>query len=248
MSAGVAEFEDTLARLGVAGALTAAEARALDDDGFVVLAGVRSRAELERLRAAFEAFVGPEPVVGGRSTGTRHADRLLGEDPAFERALVEPRVLAAARHVLGRPFRPTVFGARDPLPGYGRQGLHTDWTPLAPGDDFAVVTALWALDDFTATSGATRVVPRSHRAPARLPKSMREPAARHPDERIALARAGDVLVFNGHLLHSGTRNDSRGPRRALHVQFVARDRIAPHAEPLEVGGPLGADARVLLGS
>lgn len=237
-------FADTLARLGVDEALAPAEARALDDEGFVVLAGVLSRAELVAMRAAFERVVGPEPG----DTGTRHADRLLGEDPAFERALLEPRLLAAALHVLARPFRPQVFGARDPLPGFGRQGLHTDWMPLAPGDEPAVVTALWALDDFTATNGATRVVPGSHRFPARLPKSLQDPAARHPDERLALARAGDVLVFNGHLLHAGTRNESSGSRRAIQVQFVARDAVGPLAAPLPGGDSMSADAGVLLGT
>ena len=97
------------------------------------------------------------------------------------------------------------------------------------------VTPLWLLDAFTAEGGATRVVPRSHMDPRPLPKSMRAPASRHPEQVVVQAPAGGVLVFNGHLLHSGTQNRSARSRRVLQCQYVARElarpRVAERAAP-----------------
>ena len=85
-----------------------------------------------------------------------------------------------------------------------------------------MATALWLLDDFTADNGATRVVPGSHRKGA-VPKSFADPERHHPDETIVIACAGSVLVINGHLWHSGTRNRARGPRRVVQCVFVASE-------------------------
>ncbi len=205
--------------------LQAREAQALDEQGFVVLEDVLDAAVLERLRSAFEAACTPgAPATGRAETGTRHPGDLEQRDAVFSAVLEEPRVLAAVQHVLQRPFKLLFLAGRDPLPGFGQQGLHTDWIQREPSEPFAVVTALWVLDGFTADNGAPRVVPGSHRVPRPIPKDMQAPAARHPREQLVLARAGSVLVFNGHLAHSGTLNRSRGLRRSLHSQWIALDR------------------------
>ena len=186
----------------------------LEDDGYVVIADVVDERRLTLLRDAFER------VVGDASSGTRHADHLHERDAVFAEVLENAVVNDAVRAVLGRPFRLHAFGARDPLPGFGQQGLHTDWLSRAPKDPYMVVTALWLLDDFTESNGATRVIPGSHHWPKPLPKEMQQPLARHRDERIVTADAGSVLVFNGHLWHSGTRNASQRSRRVLQVQWI----------------------------
>jgi len=83
------------------------------------------------------------------------------------------------------------------------------------------VTALWMIDAFTDDNGATRVVPGSHRLTRPPPPSFAQPLARHPDERVITGAAGTVLVFNGHLWHSGRRNTSAGPRRAGQMVIVS---------------------------
>ncbi len=65
------------------------------------------------------------------------------------------------------------------------------------------------------------MLPGTHRMLEPLPKAMRQPESRHPDQKIVVAPAGSVLVFNGHLWHSGTRNESKLLRRVLQCQFVA---------------------------
>ena len=39
-----------------------------------------------------------------------------------------------------------------------------------------------------------------------LPKPMKQPEAKHPDQRTVIAKAGSALVFNGHLWHGPEMN------------------------------------------
>lgn len=191
---------------------------AIDLHGWVVLFDVLAPRELVPMREAFERAAAAQKEAGGREGGTRHVT--LDSEPAFAVVREHPRVLELARHVIGRDFGVMVWGGRDPLPGFGQQGLHTDWRPRAVWEPYHVTTALWLLDDFTPDNGATRLVPGSHRKGA-IPKVFAEPGRRHPEEKLVLARAGSVLVFNGHIWHSGTRNRSREPRRVIQCQFAA---------------------------
>ncbi|HJT34228.1 MAG TPA: phytanoyl-CoA dioxygenase family protein [Pirellulales bacterium] len=72
------------------------------------------------------------------------------------------------------------ISTRDPLPGYGEQGLHSDWHSPPSNGSFAVVTALCLLDDFTPNNGATRLVPGTQRFTGRYDKSITDPHYVHP--------------------------------------------------------------------
>lgn len=197
--------------------LRRSELDALDDAGYVVVPDALDATDLAELRRAFD--------VAPQSSGTQHVT-VTAQTPGVEawRSLAEhPSLTAAAEHILGRPYRVRELHGRNPLSGYGQQGLHADWIPRAPGAPYFVVTSIWMLDDFTTENGATRVVPGSHRITKPLPKPIAQPQAHHPDERIVTGRAGSLLVFNGHVWHSGRRNDSRGTRRAAQLVMVAEE-------------------------
>ena len=49
-----------------------------------------------------------------------------------------------------------------------------------------------------------------------------KPGVPHPRERVVTARAGDAIVFNGHLWHSGTKNESDARRDALQIVYRRR--------------------------
>src|SRR5262249_59993077 len=122
-------------------------------------------------------------------SGTRHLKDLVSQGEVFEGIYTHPKLLAAVHHVLGRPFKLGQFGGRDPLPGYGQQGLHADWTARTPGEPFYAVTAIWLLDDFTKVNGATRLVPGTHFMCGQPPKAMSDPASRHPNQVTVIAQA-----------------------------------------------------------
>ena len=120
--ASVRETEEALASLGVTGkTLTGAQRRTLAEVGYLILPGAVGPEELRRLRSAFDRACDDEAIP---PRGTRHPSRLLDAGPGFLRFPMHPGVLAAVLHVRGRPFHVGIAG-RDPMPGFGQQGLHT---------------------------------------------------------------------------------------------------------------------------
>jgi ectoine hydroxylase-related dioxygenase (phytanoyl-CoA dioxygenase family) len=241
-------IEEVLRERGITqSTLLASERAALDRDGYVVMTGVIDPEWLERLRTAFESELekdGHTPVV--KESGTRHINDLVNRDPVFEGVYTNPRILAAVYHVMRDAFRVGQIGGRDPLPGYGQQGLHADWTARSKGEPFRIVTTIWLLDDFTGENGVTRVVPGTHHMLGQPPKSFVDPASRHPDQRIIIAKARSVLVFNGHLWHSGTANKTSRPRRVLQCSFVGRDELRFSEIKVESPDRLSPTARYVL--
>ena len=208
-AATINSIEEALASLGVTETtLSAREKQELDEQGYILLPGVIDAAWRAQLQTAFAALV----------TGN-----LESTDVVFQRVYTYPKLLAAAYHVLGRPFRLSGVDGRDPRPGFGQQGLHTDSVPRAPGEPFRIVTSLWLLNDFTPENGATRVVPGTHLLTGKMPRAVGDPNSNHPNQVLIVAPAGAVLIFNGHLWHSGTRNRSSHSRRVLICKAEPRE-------------------------
>jgi ectoine hydroxylase-related dioxygenase (phytanoyl-CoA dioxygenase family) len=98
------------------------------------------------------------------------------------------------------------------------QMFHTDaasWHRAQQAEDNELlVSANYALTDFTSTNGATRVVPGSHRW-----ESGREPT----DEEICQAcmPMGSALVYSGKVIHSGGANQEAEVRVGLYLGYIA---------------------------
>ncbi|MEJ0025748.1 MAG: phytanoyl-CoA dioxygenase family protein [Rhizomicrobium sp.] len=232
----IGSVEEALAQAGVTAAtLSPADARALDDDGYVVLRGAIPAECLDDLRARFEAAVlAPDRWPAPREHGTRHA--MLENDAAVRRVCLSPPLLAAAFHVLKERFFFKGVQGRDPSPGGGYQLLHRDWP-----DDGAVpgiVVGLGFLDPFGAANGATRLVPGTHFEAGEMNDYSRH--VMHPREIVAEGDPGDVLIFHGRLVHSGLRNESGAPRRTLQVCWQCHSSIATVRETrdLSAASPL----------
>lgn len=193
--------------------MDAQTAARLEHDGYVIVPDALDRHQIESLLSAFEAA----PPDGG----TQHVriDDTAAEHEAWRSLTRHEVIVEAAAQILGNVATAGDVHGRNPLPGYGQQGLHADWLPRSRDEPFTVVTAIVMLDAFSADNGATRIVPGTHLIPTPIPKSYAQPLARHPDELLATGAGGSILIINGHLWHSGTRNASRGPRRAAQVSI-----------------------------
>lgn len=114
-------------------------------------------------------------------------------------------------------------------PGQGGQPLHRDDTVFPFERDFElVVNAMWPLDPFTATNGATRIVPRSQRWDRAIRPN-------DDDAIVAVAEPGSVILWLGSVMHSGGANLSAAPRRGL-VFSYSLGWLAP-AEKLLLSTP-----------
>jgi ectoine hydroxylase-related dioxygenase (phytanoyl-CoA dioxygenase family) len=157
-------------------------------------------------------------------------------------------VLAICDALLAPNYLLTAAQAIRIHPGEAPQGLHYDDSfypfprPRAPISLATIV----AIDDFTATNGATEVIAGSHLWGDEMPAGvvsagdfaqpmrygrgevgpentlMRAPAAKHGnDARLTpvVMPAGSAIVFPGTLWHRGGANRSDRPRLALSTQY-----------------------------
>jgi ectoine hydroxylase-related dioxygenase (phytanoyl-CoA dioxygenase family) len=74
------------------------------------------------------------------------------------------------------------------------------------------VSTIWALTDFTEATGATRVVPDSHRSA--------EVTATDADAVPAEMPRGSVVVYTGSTVHGGGANRSDETRVGLNVDYT----------------------------
>src|SRR6516165_609084 len=186
-------------------------------DGFVVLRDVLSLAQVDAMRVALT------PYLQGRRMGRNdfegfHTERvyaLLAKDPALALLVEHPRLLSIVDRLLEPHYLLSAFLAIHVHPGETAQGWHFDdgGCRLPLPRPMHGVSAIWALDDFTAENGATQVIPRSHLwgddAPA-------------PEGRDAVSicmAAGAVLVLAGTLQHRGGASRGGGTRLGVTPQY-----------------------------
>ncbi len=198
--------------------------------GFTVLEDVLPA---DTVRALHDFVMATEPDIGvdtlyrGRA---RHLANLVTLDPMFFPLIDHPRVLSVIEGTMGSEIILGSLNARVVYPGDPDQGLHSDVPVplLRHGEAPLMMNTIWALQDFTAANGATRVVPGSHNSGLRVP-----PSDFHiPFVHKAEIRAGSVIVINGQTWHGSGENRSDTPRAALfgHYRFAhwLRFQCDPH--------------------
>jgi ectoine hydroxylase-related dioxygenase (phytanoyl-CoA dioxygenase family) len=219
------QMATALAQLGVTEhMLDEATKERLDRDGYAPLPGMLTDDQLARARIRMAELAAAEGDAAGREVhqeaGTDRLADLVNKDPVFDVCFTDPRLLACIAHVLG-DFKLSSLNSRAALPGAGLQALHAEGGPAGLGP-YQVCNSIWLLDDFTEENGATRVVPGSHRQTVSVRDAVPDPLAPHPDQVTLTAPAGTVIVFNSHLWHGGTRNNTDRTRRAMHSYFTRR--------------------------
>ncbi len=201
-------------------ATTSAEdiARRLTADGYVIVSGMMSDADLAAARADLGRIL--EATKTGRNAfegySTQRIYALFAKTRTFDRAAVHPLLLAVLDQVLG-PFQLSAPVGIRIGPGEKAQMLHCDDSvyPLPQPHPTVVVNTMWPLDDFTQENGATRFVPGSHRwEPGRSP--------RPGDEVVTATMApGSAMFYLGGLWHGGGANQTGRPRLGVILEYVA---------------------------
>jgi ectoine hydroxylase-related dioxygenase (phytanoyl-CoA dioxygenase family) len=208
--------------------VNARQHRELDELGYTIIPNLIGPEWLVELREAFDRIYEEEGDQAGREVsnvpGVRRLADLVNKSPVFDRIWLNPEVLAAAHHLIVRPFKLHSLNGHDPRPAHGAQPLHTDTSePRQSVQQCHVVNSMWMLDDVSPDNGATRVVPASHRLSSHPRQAMVDPGAPHADETYLTGPAGTVAVFNGHLWHSCTTNRTTRTRRLVHCAFIGRE-------------------------
>jgi hypothetical protein len=203
----------------LSGALPPAAMAALQESGFVVLAGPYP---VERLGAVADAYdaevgaaVGDDIRIG--STSTRVVD-FVNRGPLFDPLYVYPPLLDAAAGIVGPSFKLSSLHARSLRPGSAVLDIHVD--VKRDSTDWPLLGFILMIDAFTPDNGATRFIPGSHQwgDPPRDGR-MQEYAAQLVS---ACGPAGSLLVFNGSTWHGQGINGSNRSRRSLQGAFIPR--------------------------
>jgi ectoine hydroxylase-related dioxygenase (phytanoyl-CoA dioxygenase family) len=196
--------------------------------GFTILTGVLDPDEVRELRAIgarLERERGEDHRFGGTA---RHLSNLVVRDPAYLRLVDHPRVLPLVEALLGSHIILGSLNSRIVRPGDGDQEMHGDVPGcLRRGGPPVMVNTVWMLEDWTEESGATRVVPGSHRMPEEFP-----PRGRQLTHLLrAVAPAGSVLVFDGRTWHGGGANRGAHDRHGLFGHYRVADWMTFQCDP-----------------
>ena len=197
------------------------ELDALAHYGFVVIEHLidenRLRQAQEDAELLLESTPAMMPGVSGEVLG-RMCKQLFIKSRAFDDLYVHPTVLAIARQYLGNDDRAVKLSTcmiKDVQPREAHRRFHQDDAffhmpiPSAP----IVLNTLWALDDFTRLTGATLVVPGSHK--------WDRPVEQDHEYAVVEMEAGSIVLFDGSLWYNNGSNLTHDKtRRALNVYYI----------------------------
>ncbi len=236
------------------GSITEAQRASWEQHGYFIVPGFADSAtcrtmheravELCRKDAAGDsirhALVDPErnPWADAREPEDRVSKVFILHDwdPVFEPFARDPRLLEILGELLGPDIDCFLSQFIFKNPGAIGQPWHQDslYFPFEPDDQVGIWLAVTAA---TPTNGPLSVLPGSHREPVHEHVGDQRPDANlgyteivdmdFGDAERVLMDAGDLLVFDSHLMHRSSDNVSEG-RRAAMVYHYARAGTVDH--------------------
>ena len=186
--------------------------RQLASEGYTIIENAASPEFVARLRNTILDTV-PTDEAGNGSELV-----VLGKDPVYAEALLNPKVLAVADFSVGRG---NLIGSLIPTirsNGDSALDLHADQAmfpePL-PAHNM-MFTACWVTDEFTLEGGATRIVPGTNR---HLRHPTEEEIADNSGAIATECPAGSVVVWDGRVWHGNYARTLDGQRVVLHATY-----------------------------
>lgn len=204
--------------------------------GVAILTGALSPTELKQLRDTVYLEAEGDRRAG-RAEDPYFADALLGapsqrvwdlpsRGQIFCELVEHPIVMQMLDAAIEGGVRLSTFSANITQPGSEMMVLHADqgtnplpWGPTPHGLNF-----IWCLDDFVEETGATRIVPGSHRLnrPATMEEMMSSPTV------AVEAPAGSLIVMESRVWHKTGANTTSDRQRAAILGFYCMDCFMPN--------------------
>ncbi len=172
-------------------------------------------AEIQLVEADYDITEGTNDFEG---IETRRIFDLLSKTAMVRELTINPVVLNGIEAILGEDPLLSGTTSMNIGPSETDQLLHTDDGMITlPRPHIAtMVTTLWALSEFRAENGATRLVPDSHR----FDRGPRRDDT--PETLTADMAPGSVLFLHGSTWHGAGANSTADERRfGLSIQYVA---------------------------
>jgi ectoine hydroxylase-related dioxygenase (phytanoyl-CoA dioxygenase family) len=221
-------------------------------DGCAIVDRVASPEQLAKFLSEVAPYEDANANGGDDFAGrrTKRTGALIARSAAARDFVMHPTVLGAVAKVLGHATgyqlhltQLITIGAGEPMQQIHRDQWAFDFFPFPSGYEVQCNT-IWAISDFTAENGATRVIPGSHRYADKLKFT-------EADTEPAEMAAGSVLFYTGALYHGGGANRSRQVRRGLNLTYnlawLRQEENQYLACPLEVARTLPEPLLRLMG-
>ena len=198
-------------------------------DGWCVVPDVIPKVQIAPIRKNVEETTYAHGIKT-RADGVAACKGLLAFDQSFAPCLADERILGIAAALFGPHVRISFTTTHINLPGNARGGWHADWPfnqnnaghiPAPYPDVVMHLTTIWMLSPFTTETGATLIVPGSHRANNNpTGNNGVNPLEPYPAETQAIGNAGSVLMFDSRMWHAAAVNYSDNPRVGLVVRYA----------------------------
>lgn len=190
--------------------------------GVVIVEQLIDGSACDQLLSELQPWLEQTPVGADAFSGvnTRRTGALISRCPSSVALVTNPLVLEIVDTVLW-PKKTTfqlhltqsiAIGPHSPPQFLHRDQWCFDSFPF-PRDVDVEVATIWALTEFTEETGATRVVPDSHRTPD---SQVFAPADTVP---ATMAR-GSVVIYLGSTVHGGGANETDQTRFAINIDYV----------------------------
>jgi ectoine hydroxylase-related dioxygenase (phytanoyl-CoA dioxygenase family) len=193
-----------------------------ETNGYLVIPNALDAGELARVRAAAdhaEALWRADPTrLGLRNPNLEQVQGPIEYDDVFLELLAHPKVFPIVREILGDDVS---MIDNDYFISPPHTGTHAHWhhdvglRGVYHPRSVLMVKVFYLLTDVAPESGATAVLPGSHRFPMdfKLPQ-VENPGAMPGHARTAFP-AGTAWLFNGRTYHAALDNNTDQPRRVL---------------------------------
>jgi ectoine hydroxylase-related dioxygenase (phytanoyl-CoA dioxygenase family) len=227
-------------------------AAALRADGYVIVDNLVSGEVMDRVAAELDPYVDLTPVGRDDFVGrlTRRTGSLIARSEASRGLIAHPLALATAAEMLKKAtaYQLHLTQVISVFPGETNQPLHRDelaWDffPFPPDYDVQCNT-IWAMTDFTAENGATRVVPGSHLKPGKQDYT-------DADTIQAEMSRGSVFFYTGKVYHGAAANKTDQIRQGINLTYavgwVRQEENQYLSTPIEVAKTLDDDFLKLMG-
>ena len=227
-------------------------AAALAQEGAAIVDRMATAAAMDKVAEELRPWIdatafGPDDFSG------RHTQRtggLIARSQLCRELIMNPLTLATVRKVLAKAmsFQLHLTQVIAIGPGQAAQPIHRDqWAfdffPFPSGYEVQCNT-IWAMTDFTAENGATRIVPGSNHFEDKL-------QFREKDSEPAEMEKGSVLFYTGSVYHGGGANRSDATRTGINITYnvswLRQEENQYLSVPLEIARTLPVELLRLMG-
>jgi hypothetical protein len=190
-------------------------------DGAAIVDELADVGTIDAIAAEMAPYIDATPVGGDEFSGrrTRRSGALIARSPSSHALIQHPLILGVAGSLLDRAksfqlhlTQTIAIGPDEPAQALHRDEWAFDFFDF-PDDYHVQCNTIWAMTDFTAANGATRLLLGSQDWPKAFDHSADGSVA-------AEMRKGSVLFYTGKLYHGGGANRSDAPRCGINITYA----------------------------